>query len=144
MMIVQSTSSAAHHSYEYKIEPTYSSKFHPIGIVHVVVNDLPAMCRRHAARAVGHCVGLVPQCLNDLTILNTGTKYEVEGEPREALSDVAVDVELSDPTKDCETLRHLKMGTLGETGAEMDRILTHDVIEDQNSSQATEVRKNPV
>ena len=63
---------------------------------------------------------------------------------REALRHVPMYMELADTPQDGQTWQHVEVGTLRELRVEVYEVLTHYVVQDQDSRQTKEIRKDPV
>ena len=73
--------------------PTNSYHLLPIGMVHMCIQNLLAMCQGHPLDALGDVVEGCPQCLNDLPINLFGSRNVAWRKPGQAGVLMSMDVE---------------------------------------------------
>lgn len=57
---------------------------------------------------------------------------------------MAMNVKLTDTSQERETWRHVQCGALAEPFVEVNKVLTHDVVQDQDHFEPIKVGENPV
>ena len=55
-----------------------------------------------------------------------------------------MDVELTNTTKNAESLRHMEVGAFVEPRIQVHKVLTHNIVQDEYSGQAAQVCEDPV
>ena len=101
-----------------------------------MVVDALLTCRcSHTPNTVGNLVERTPQGLESLPILNTRTFDEVEGEPREALRLMAVNVELPYSVHKRDVVWKTYVAAASEPSKEVDPKLTNNVVNDYEQSK---------
>lgn len=110
---------------------TYSNHLLPIGMVHVCIQNLLAMCQGHAPDTPRYVIEGCPQCLYDFTINLLCSRNVAWGKAGQAGILVPMNVKESYASAELQSVRDGKSGTVFHSLLEVDSILAHNVIHDQ-------------
>jgi hypothetical protein len=88
------------------------------------------MC--HPSGASGNLIQQGPKCLDDLSVDMTGFVNKQQTEPRITLGYMAIDMSNANPLLDVDVRRQIKIRALSKPVAEVNTVLAHDVVHDEN------------